>query len=249
MENYELKPKYLFPELSGKVPETHILRILLKARRALMDKNLKKRGLGIGREGKTFPYFTLDDILPAVIELEEKLGFITFTETKEKSIALHLVSMGDGSQVSLELPYANSGTGGAPVQNLGGTVTYLRRYLYSVAFELSEGDSVDGNVADLSAKTTALQAKATQPKPQPKPQPKQEAKPIEVEIETKVESTMSMAQFQKTIIELLGTPQNASKYLSHKGYTNARDIPGDAYFDILKDAKVFADKLVARANA
>lgn len=61
-----------------------------------------------------------------------------------------------------------------PVQNLGASISYLRRYLYVNALEIVEHDALDA--------TTGLDAvKPVTPKPVPKAEPKPEVRPQTVE--------------------------------------------------------------------
>ena len=69
------------------------------------------------------------------------------------------------------------------IQELGKNITYLRRYLLLIAFEICECDMIDasGNDADAPAQAQAQQKKAARQaapaKPAAKPEPKPEPKP------------------------------------------------------------------------
>ena len=57
------------------------------------------------------------------------------------------------------------------VQNLGAVQTYLRRYLWTAAFEIVEHDALDATTGSVKVEPK------TEPKPQPKPAPKVEDAP------------------------------------------------------------------------
>lgn len=115
----------------------------------LSQRELKKTG---ENTYSGFKFYQLSDILPSIIELCDAIGLFTqITFTNELGI-LNIIdtvpSIVDGKEEyrvvtnttpmkELELKGANA------VQALGGTETYLRRYLYMNTFDIVEGDAFD----------------------------------------------------------------------------------------------------------
>lgn len=132
---------------------------LQKCRVELQNKKLKKSGKNTYAG---FEYFELADFLPTVNEmfLENKI-FSHFTMDNEKA-TLSIIDFEDGTQVEFITPIAELELKGCnKIQALGGTHTYLKRYLYINALEIIEADLFDGVTG----------------KPQPTQPPKPVAKP------------------------------------------------------------------------
>lgn len=121
-----------------------------------VKKELSARELKKSGENKFsgFKYYELGDFLPSIIELCEKYGLftqITFTEDRgilniidcnaevkgEDKPDEYRVVQSECPLRELELKGANA------IQALGGTITYLRRYLYMNAFDIVEADMFD----------------------------------------------------------------------------------------------------------
>jgi len=134
---------------------------LQAARVELQDMELKKSGVN---KKYGYKYYELGDILPAINELCKK--YKMFTEFSMFSIKNYQAI--DGEEVekanlkirNIENPEETvvfvaptatpqigvkaDGTGGAdPIQNLGGKITYMRRYMLMTAFEIVESDMVE----------------------------------------------------------------------------------------------------------
>lgn len=115
---------------------------LQEARVKLQNSNLKKSG-----ENKFagFKYFELGDFLPTINEIFNELklsSFINFTKDEAKLVIINTEKTDEIIEftcpvVELTLKGANA------IQNLGGTQTYLRRYLYMNSLEIVESDSFD----------------------------------------------------------------------------------------------------------
>lgn len=131
---------------------------LQEVRSQLSAMNLKKTGKNTY---SNFTYYELSDFLPALNKLNAESGLMTHfrierpygeggreeahldiinTEKPEEKITF------DSETAEVEIGKKKDGTGGADrIQNIGGKQTYLRRYLLMMAYEISEGDSVDAN--------------------------------------------------------------------------------------------------------
>jgi hypothetical protein len=121
----------------------NIYQKLAKARKMLQDSKLSKTGTGYG-----FSYFELSDFLPRTTEIFDELGLASFTSiTRERGTMT--ISDGEGS-ITFEVPFAEFKSEEKrklqPVQELGGAVTYLTRYLWVQAMNIVEPDRVDSKV-------------------------------------------------------------------------------------------------------
>lgn len=118
---------------------------LIEARLELCKQDIKKGGMNPFAK---FPYYTLEDFIPSILELEKKHKFISiFTHDKENS-TLTIINIEKPDEIivfgtetkTAKLPNAHA------VQNLGAEHTFMKRYLYMNAFEITEGDSLDATI-------------------------------------------------------------------------------------------------------
>jgi len=126
---------------------------LQQARVDLQDMKLKKTG---ENKYSNYTYYELSDFLPAINAICNKLKLFTkfnIFVNKGKEIAVLEVRDIDKPEETIsftsetkdvEIGKKKDGSGGAePIQNLGGKTTYMRRYLYMIAFEIVESDLVE----------------------------------------------------------------------------------------------------------
>ena len=128
---------------------------LSEARVELQDRNIKKSG---ENKYSHFTYYELSDLLPAINEICALHGMLTTfnisSPKNEMGIEEALLTVHDtesADQITFVSPTAEAyigkksdGSGGAdPIQNLGGKITYMRRYMLMTAFEIVESDVVD----------------------------------------------------------------------------------------------------------
>jgi hypothetical protein len=127
---------------------------LQEARAMLHNTNLEKSG-----ENKfaRFKYFELGDFIPKVTEIFNKIGLcgvVSFTPDMA-SLTVHDVDS-DGTVVfTSPLIYA-SVEKTQPIQNLGSTHTYYRRYLWLMAMDIVENDVVDSVEQKIPAKPVSV---------------------------------------------------------------------------------------------
>ena len=95
-----------------------------------------------------FDYYELHDILPKINELSLQYRFICAVSFNSEMATLTITDIDDKSQsVTFTSPMAEVNLKGAhSIQNLGAVQTYMRRYLYMIAFEIVECDSFDGSI-------------------------------------------------------------------------------------------------------
>lgn len=111
------------------------------ARLAFHQLNLKKSGKN---EYAKYTYFELADFLPQALKIfaENNLcATITFTNNE---CMMRVVDIEDGSHCFFESPIADAQTKGSlPIQALGSTHTYMRRYMWLLALEIVEHDGIE----------------------------------------------------------------------------------------------------------
>ena len=115
---------------------------LNKAKLALKSSGLKKSGKN---EFAKYDYFELSDFVPAIIGLENELGFCCVISFGLETAYLVIVDTVDATQqIKFTSPMSSASIKGMhDVQNLGAVQTYLRRYLYTTAFEIVEQDAIE----------------------------------------------------------------------------------------------------------
>jgi hypothetical protein len=117
---------------------------LMKARLKLQTADLKKSG---HNKFAGYKYFELGDFLPTIQEICNEVG-ICGTVTFYTDIAiLTITDMDDVTQfIEFKCPMSSAALKGChDVQNLGAVQTYLRRYLWTNAFEIVEHDAIDAS--------------------------------------------------------------------------------------------------------
>lgn len=107
---------------------------------------LQKRGLK--RSGKNnyagFIYFELADFLPVVNEMFASKNLFSNFSMLDTVATLKITDLEDKSEVVFTTPVAELELKGCnKIQALGGTHTYLKRYLYVNALEIVESDLFD----------------------------------------------------------------------------------------------------------
>jgi hypothetical protein len=135
---------------------------LTKARLKLSETTIKKGG-----ENKfaKYKYFELADFLPAIHEIFDEIGLcgVFSFEGPNATLTIHDTEK-EGSIAFVSPVVSAQSAKGQSIQDLGSTHTYLRRYLWLMAMEITEHDTVDGG----------------DNKPDPKLDPKPEVKKVEV---------------------------------------------------------------------
>ena len=130
---------------------------LQQARIKLQSTQLKKSGYN---SFANFKYFELADFLPSVNMIFSELGLCSVFSIYEECAMLRIIDTETGGQIRFESPVAEAGSGKAPpIQALGSMHTYLRRYLFLNALEITEHDAVDATIqkdAPKAAKAVTL---------------------------------------------------------------------------------------------
>lgn len=115
---------------------------LAEARYRLKAAGLKQSGRN---KGVGYTYFDLQDILPQTTQIERELGLlsaVSFTETEGTLTVTNTENPEESIMFSSPIRDAEL-RGCHPVQNLGAIETYVRRYLYLLAYEIVETEALD----------------------------------------------------------------------------------------------------------
>lgn len=146
---------------------------LAKARVQLQNSGIKKSGMN---KFAGFKYFELNDFLPTVNDIFDKLGLCSrfvigeptidavtgLVETPERAELTIFNAEKPEEQICFSSATAEAPMKGAlPIQQLGSVHTYMRRYLWLEAMEICESDGVD-----------AVDQKAQEAPPKPVQKPK-----------------------------------------------------------------------------
>lgn len=156
--------KGIKPERGKKMPakkaETlNVYQKLIKAREMFLQSEVQKSGKNMHL---SFKYFELEDIVPPITKIFSELGLISIVKFDE-NIAKMIVTNTDKGEESIEFtaPFTQitpivSNTGKQAtneMQALGSSITYMRRYLYMIAMDIVESDSIDANIGFEKPKT------------------------------------------------------------------------------------------------
>ena len=161
----------------------------------LLEARVKFLEAGVGKSGKnmsiSFKYFELEDIVPVATKIFQEVGLIALANFSSESAALDIVNTDDGNdRVCFIAPLVVSEGNKAvtPVQAMGATITYYRRYLYMMALDIVEADSIDPITGD-------------NPTPTPTPKP---AAPVTPEKRQEVTKNLTAADGNATELQIKG---------------------------------------------
>ena len=128
---------------------------LLEARVLFMEEDVKKSGKNMKM---SYKYFELQDIVPVATPIFQKVGLlpaVTFSETEAMMTIFDVDNPGDFIVFSSPMkeiePIISTKTGGEvtnAIQRLGSVETYQRRYLYMIALDIVESDSIEPLTGD-----------------------------------------------------------------------------------------------------
>lgn len=123
----------------------NIFQKLQKCRAELAKMNIKPTGKNTY---SNYTYYELGDILPPIIELCDKYGLYTEFKFNKEVAILQVINSDNPEEIRefstpVDIPNLK---GCSVIQNIGGAQTFSRRYLYNMAFEVSEADTVNNGV-------------------------------------------------------------------------------------------------------
>lgn len=107
----------------------------------ILKANLKKSGKN---KFANFDYYELSDIMPTIIELCNKYNLYTHVTFNEEFASLSIIDSESEKSVHFASPMrALELKGCNAIQSLWWVQSYQRRYLYLMAFDISESDMFD----------------------------------------------------------------------------------------------------------
>ena len=150
---------------------------LIKAREQFLNSDVQKTGKNMHL---SFKYFELDDIVPTAIRIFAAIGLVPVVNFTTDTATMTIVNTDNPEDtVAFVAPFnqiapimSNTGKQATnEMQALGSSITYMRRYLYMMALDICESDSIDAN----AGKPVSVPAE-TAPKAPATPQQRQEVK-------------------------------------------------------------------------
>ncbi len=112
---------------------------------ASIKKELQKSALkktGYNKFTKSY-YYELSDVLPRIIELNEEYGINDTFDINNESAHLSLsTNNSETSTTTIPFVMAEMQASVDPIQKLGATITYLRRYLYLTAYGIADTEVI-----------------------------------------------------------------------------------------------------------
>lgn len=118
---------------------------LAKMKCEFQEKPLKKTGFN---KFANFKYFKLEDIMPIINALMDKHGLCGVISFDKEYATLTVINVDDPTEtIVVTSPMADANTkNSTPIQALGSTQTYLRRYLYLALLDIVEDDELDATL-------------------------------------------------------------------------------------------------------
>lgn len=146
----------------------NVYKKLQKARIMFLGSDAKKTGKNMHL---AFKYFELDDIVPVATKIFDELGLfahISFDNEQSCMTVINTDNTEETTQFCLPLRELTGNNAVNPVQALGASVTYYRRYLYMMALDICEPDNIEPTLdgatpvpVSAKAETVASVAKTT----------------------------------------------------------------------------------------
>ena len=173
---------------------------LLEARILFMEEDVKKSGKNMKM---SYKYFELQDIVPVALTIFQKVGLVPVVNFTNEVATMTLVNVDKPDEFiyfnspmrDIE-PIISNKTGGEvtnAIQRLGSVETYQRRYLYMVALDIVESDSIE-----------PLTGENTPPAPKP-------AAPATPEKRQEVTKTLTAPEGNATELQIKGLKAAMSK--------------------------------------
>lgn len=131
---------------------TNVYQKLLAARANFLEANVEKTGKNMHL---SFKYFELEDIVPTAIRIFSEVGLIPVVSFTADTATMNIVNTDNPEEsVPFVAPFnqispivSNAGKQATnEMQALGSSITYMRRYLYMIALDICESDSIDANL-------------------------------------------------------------------------------------------------------
>ena len=129
-----------------------IYRKLAAAREEFLAAGIKKTGKNMQLKSM---YFTLDDIVPLAMPIFHKHGLMPLTSFSVDTASLTVIDMDNPeSVIPFTIPIREylGNAAVTPVQAMGATVSYYRRFLYQVCLDIVEVDEMEEGLLPMAPK-------------------------------------------------------------------------------------------------
>ena len=137
---------------------------LQQARLMLQNTKLSKSGKN---KFAGFEYFELDDFIPQVTAIFDKVGLCGIVSFTPETAYLTVHDTDGDGFVTFTSPLVMADNAkGQPIQSMGSTHTYFRRYLWLMCMEITQNDVIDA--ADQVEPAKKVEPKPVQVKTEPK---------------------------------------------------------------------------------
>lgn len=135
-----------------KTTPTNVYQKLMAARAKFLESDVQKTGKNMHL---SFKYFELEDIVPNAIRIFSEVGLIPVVNFTSDTATMTIINTDNPEEV---IPFVAPFNQIAPIvsnagkqatnemQALGSSITYMRRYLYMIALDICESDSIDANI-------------------------------------------------------------------------------------------------------
>lgn len=147
--------------------QLNVYQKLQLARIKFLQSGVKKTGKNIHME---FMYFELEDIVPVAEPIFAEVGLLGVVNIEADTAYMRIFNVDDAddSMIEFSMPFVQidpivSNTGKVvtnKLQALGSSTTYIRRYLWQLALDIVETDSID-NISGISENDTPAPATQT----------------------------------------------------------------------------------------
>ena len=174
---------------------------LLEARVLFMEEDVKKSGKNMNM---SYKYFELQDIVPVATPIFQKVGLLAITTFTDEVAMMTIIDVDNPSDcICFTSPMreiapivSSKGTEVTnAIQRLGSVETYQRRYLYMVALDIVESDSIEPMTG-------------SNPTPAPKP-----AAPVTPEKRQEVAKNLTAPEGNATELQIKGLKAALSKLI------------------------------------
>lgn len=175
-------------KMANAATHKNVYQKLLEARAMFLEHGVSKSGKHMELRYK---YFELDDIVPIAINIFTEVGLVPVVSFTEEQAIMTMVNTDkpeETIQFSCPMRYPSENKMVNPVQALGSSQTYLRRYLYMIALDICEPDTLEPTTE-----------KDSTPAPAPKP-----AAPVTPEKRQEVTKTLTAPDGNATELQIKG---------------------------------------------
>lgn len=134
----------------------------------LQEARIKLQATKLSKSGKNkfagYEYFELGDFLPAIQSICHEVGLCGVVSFSDNDASLTIHDTESDGVVVFTSPMSTAQLKGChEVQNLGAVQTYLRRYLWTTAFEIVEHDALDATMDGKPVEKKAVEKPVEKP--------------------------------------------------------------------------------------